>query len=61
MELGKMVKRVLSLQGTNDVNSWEENFLEHVDSQTEGGKDTRSLSERQIDVIEKLFHKHFAG
>lgn len=59
--LNTMVKRVAGLQGTRDLNDWEEKFVANVVAQTRGGDDTTSLTERQITSLERIFEKHFSG
>jgi len=59
--LNNMVKRVAGLQGTGDLSEWEERFVASVLASTQGGDNTTSLTEKQIDVLERLFDKHFAG
>jgi hypothetical protein len=59
--LNTMVKRVSGLQGTRDLNDWEEKFVANVVAQTRGGDDTTSLTEKQITSLERIFEKHFSG
>jgi hypothetical protein len=55
-----MVKRVSGLQGTHDVSDWEDEFIASIVEKTRGGDDTSRLSEKQIEVLERIFRKHFA-
>jgi hypothetical protein len=57
--LNTMVKRIAGLAGTNHVTEWESQFIESVLARTKQGDDTRPLTEKQIDVIERIFSKHF--
>lgn len=59
--LNTMVKRVAGLAGTNDVSDWEDQFIRSVVEKTQEGRDTTSLTDRQIDVLERLHEKHFSG
>jgi hypothetical protein len=59
--LNTMVKRVAGLQDTTDVSNWENKFIKSIVEKTRNGDDTRSLTEKQIDVLERIFNKHFAG
>lgn len=59
--LNTMVKRVSGLAGTNDLSDWEENFVASIIRQTRDGFDTSSLTEKQIDVLERIHDKHFVG
>jgi len=59
--LNTMVKRVAGLQDTRDVSDWENRFIASIVQKTKDGDDTRPLTENQIEVLERLFNKHFAG
>lgn len=59
--LNTMVKRVAGLVDTKDVNEWENTFIKSVLSKTRNGDDTSLLSEKQVDVLERIFDKHFEG
>lgn len=55
-----MVKKIAGLQDTKDVTDWESDFIESILSKTRDGDDTSSLTEKQIDVVERIHRKHFA-
>lgn len=57
--LNVMVKRVAGLQGTKDLNDWEEKFVANIVRDTKGGDNTTSLTEPQITALERIFNKHF--
>jgi hypothetical protein len=59
--LNLMVRRCEGLLGTDDINAWESNFLESILDRTNGGEDVSMLSEKQVDVLERIFQKHFAS
>lgn len=59
--LNTMVKAVAGLAGTTDVTDWESDFIESIDERTDGGKNTTSLTEKQITVLERIYNKHFVG
>lgn len=59
--INTMVKRVQGLLDTHDLNDFEQNFVQSIVMKTRDGKDTSSLTEKQIEVLERLFKKHFAG
>ena len=59
--LNTMVKRCSGLIDTNDVSDWESDFLQSIVERTNDGDNTTSLTEKQIDVLERIFNKHFAG
>lgn len=59
--IGTMIKRIYGLHGTKDVSGWESQFIDSVVHQSDYGKDTTSLSAKQIEIIERIHNKHFAG
>lgn len=59
--INNMVKRVAGLLGTPDLSEWETTFVQSVVDKTKNGENTTSLSTRQVEVLEDLFNKHFAG
>ena len=58
--LNSMVKKVAGLVETVDVSPWESNFIASVQRQTSNGDNTTSLTEKQIEVLERIYDKHFA-
>lgn len=60
VSIGTMIKKLEGLIGTKDVSEWEDNFIDSILQQTDSGKKTSHLSEKQVAVIEKLHTKHFA-
>lgn len=59
--LNTMVQRVAGLADTTDVNDFENKFIASIVEKTQNGKNTTSLTEKQIDVLERLFDKHFSA
>lgn len=59
--LNTMVRRCAGLIDTKDVSDWENQFLKSIVEKTRGGDNTTSLTEKQVDVLERIFNKHFAG
>lgn len=59
--LNAMVKKVAGLQDTTDVTEWENSFIKSVVEKTDNGKNTTPLTERQVESLERLHNKHFAG
>lgn len=58
--IGAMVKQIEGLHDTADVTEWENGFIETVVTKTQSGADTRGLSEKQIEAVERIWRKHFA-
>lgn len=59
--LNTMVKRVAGLADTRDVTDWENRFIKRVVEQTGNGTNTTSLTEKQVESLERLHDKHFEG
>lgn len=59
--LNTMVKQCAGLIGTGDVTPWEDQFLQSVVERTAQGDNTTSLTEKQVDVLERIHAKHFEG
>lgn len=58
--LSQMIKQISSLVGTKDVNDWETDFIKGIVELTENGKNTKHLSAKRVDVIERIYRRHFA-
>lgn len=59
--LNTMVKRCSGLLDTNDLSDWEADFVASIMERTDDGENTSMLTEKQSDVLERIFKKHFAG
>lgn len=59
--LNTMVKRCSGLLDTNDLSDYETDFVASIMERTDDGENTSMLTEKQIDVLERIFKKHFAG
>lgn len=58
--VGQKIQQLEGLLGTTDVTAWEGEFIAGIVERTENGAKTTRLSERQVDVIDKIYDKHFA-
>ncbi|MCC7484574.1 MAG: hypothetical protein IT529_06250 [Burkholderiales bacterium] len=61
VSLNTKIQQLHGLLGTHEVNEWETDFISSVWGWSREGKDTRTITERQIEVIERIWGKHFAG
>lgn len=57
--IGQMISQLEALVGTDDVTEWERDFIMSVCNRTDSGKNTTSLSEKQVDVVTRIYKKHF--
>ena len=56
-----MIEQLDGLRDTSDLTAWEGKFVTSVlNIYLTSGKETRSLSAKQIECIEKIWSKHFA-
>lgn len=61
VSIGTMIEQLDGLRDTRDLNDWEQSFVTSVlQRYLVAKKDTRGLSDRQVEVIEKIWGKHFA-
>lgn len=61
VSIAVMIEQLDGLRDTSDLNQWEQDFVTSIlDRYLRAKKDTRSLSGKQVDVIERIWRKHFA-
>ena len=58
--LAQKIQQCEGLLGTKDVTAWESDFLQSVIDRSNGGRDTTRLTEKQAEVVERIYGKHFA-
>jgi hypothetical protein len=58
--IAQKLQQCEGLIGTKDVTDWESEFLGSVLERSNGGKDTTTLTTRQVDVIEGIYRRNFA-
>jgi hypothetical protein len=56
-----MLKKCAGLVGTKDVTEWESDFLASILDRSQDGDRPDLLTEKQVDVLERIHSKHFAG
>lgn len=59
--INSLVKRLAGLVDTTDVTDWENQFIKSILAKTSNGDNTTSITEKQLDVIERIHDKHFVG
>jgi hypothetical protein len=55
-----MLLQLEGLLGTEGLNDWETGFVVSVLEKSQHGKVTTILSSKQVEVIDKIWSKHFA-
>lgn len=58
--VNSMIEKIEGLAGTDDVSEWEDEFIASIVKRTDHGKNTTSLSEKQLDIVQRIHDKHFA-
>lgn len=61
VSVGSQIKAIAGLQGTKDLSEWEEGFVDGIVKWTNEGANTGRLTEKQLEIIERIYSKHFAG
>lgn len=61
VSIGTQIKQLSGLLETSDLSDWMSEFLGGIVDRTDTGKNTASLTDKQIGVIEREYKKHFAG
>jgi hypothetical protein len=56
-----MLAQLEGLLGTEDLSEWEQKFVSNCLVQSDQGQHTPKLSGKQVEKIEQVWEKHFAG
>jgi hypothetical protein len=59
ISVNQMVRDLESMLDSWKLSDWDANFIATVSKQSEGGKDTSQLSDRQLELIDDMHKKHF--
>lgn len=57
------IKQLESLLGTEDLNEWEQGFVEGLAERARSSENLGTalmLSDKQLDSLDRLYRKHFA-
>lgn len=61
VSLGTQIEQLDGLRDTNDLNQWEQGFVTSIlERYLVAGRDTRMLTSKQVDAVEKIWGKHFS-
>lgn len=55
----QMIRKLEGMTGSRDLTDWEAGFVASLVEKVEAGEVT-SLTERQLDILQRLHEKHFA-
>jgi hypothetical protein len=54
-----MIEHLSGLLDTKDLNEWETGFVRNLHERAQSGQVT-SLTEKQVETLDRLYKKHFA-
>lgn len=61
VSIGTMIEQLDGLRDTRNLSEWEQGFVTNIlERFLTSGKDTRWMSSKQVDVVERIWRKHFA-
>lgn len=56
-----MIEQLDGLQGTQDLNAWESNFVKDIVKRYQhNNKQTNIFTTKVLEIIERIWSKHFA-
>lgn len=58
--LAMKIEQIDGLRDTADVTPWENEFIGSIVDRLPTNKDTRGYSGKQVEIIERIWGKHFA-
>lgn len=60
--ISTMIEQLQGLQGTSDLNSWEAEFVANIVKRYhQNSKRTDFFTAKVVEMIERIWSKHFAG
>jgi hypothetical protein len=61
VSISTMIDQLDGLRDTKDLSEWEQGFVTNIlERYLLAKKDTRWMSSKQVDVVERIWRKHFA-
>ncbi|MDP1681051.1 MAG: hypothetical protein Q8L39_04675 [Burkholderiales bacterium] len=62
VSVGTMIEQLDGLRDTEDLTEWEQGFVTNVLGQyIKAKKNTQQFTEKQVERVEQIWAKHFAG
>jgi hypothetical protein len=55
--VGHMVQQLY--RAREDLDEWQQSFVESVYTRSDEGRNTLNLTERQVEIIPTIYRKHF--
>lgn len=59
--VGSKLKQLEGLLGTKDLSEWEQRFVQNCLERSDQGRHTPELSGKQVEKIDDIWERHFAG
>jgi hypothetical protein len=59
ISVNDMTKRVAGLLDGDELSEWERDFMHNVWLRSDKGRHTSVLSEKQVEMIERIYKKYF--
>jgi len=61
VSIASMIEQIDGLRDTTDLNEWEQGFVTNIlERYLLAKKNTQALSGKQVEVIERIYRKHFS-
>lgn len=61
VSLGTQIEQLDGLRDTKDLSAWENGFVTSIlERYLVAGRDTRMLTSKQVECVDKIWDKHFA-
>ena len=60
VSIGTQIKQIAGLLDTDDLTEWEKGFVASVNHRSKRGTETRTLTDKQVETVERIYEKHFA-
>lgn len=61
VSLGTMIEQLDGMRDTSDLTAWENDFVTSIlERYLAAKKDTRNLTAKQVEIVERIWSKHFA-
>ena len=60
VSIATKVEQLNAMLGTSDLTDWEQGFVRNVAGKFTSAKPSAVLTDKQIEIIERIWDKHFA-
>ena len=58
--LAMKIEQIAGLHDTADLTPWENEFVASIVARLPPNKDTRGYSSKQVEIIDRIWERHFA-